>query len=198
MLPLSKNFLAGRRWIRENGGWPVAVNLDETQETSPTAGTPMEILNAYLASIKDLRAAYAGMTKDQLNARPVEGMWSAMEVLCHLVDTDLMTAMRIRAALQRDTPRLPAATIEELTAKLAVEARDAEEELTIFEVIRTQTARIVQSFPESALDRDFVLVKVTGEEVTKTVRPILTGITGHVGHHLKFVVEKRRALGLSA
>lgn len=155
-------------------------------------------IDAYLASIKDLRAAYDGMTRDQLEAHPVEGKWSAMEVLCHLADTDLMTAMRIRAALQRDTPRLPAATFEELTAKLAVDARDADEELTCFETIRNQTARIVGAFPESALDRELVLVKVTGEEVTKTVRGLLTGITGHVKHHLAFVVEKRKALGLAA
>jgi uncharacterized damage-inducible protein DinB len=155
-------------------------------------------VEAYLASIKDLRAAYDGMIKDQLDAHPFEGKWSAMEVLCHLVDTDLMTAMRIRAAMQRDTPRLPAATFEELTAKLAVGARDAAEELSCFESIRSQTARIVQSFSESALDREVVLVKVKGEEVTKTVREMLTGITGHVKHHLAFVVEKRKALGLAA
>jgi uncharacterized damage-inducible protein DinB len=156
----------------------------------------LSIIDAYLSGIADLRAALDGMTRDHLLAQPLEGKWSAMEVLCHLVDTDLMTAMRIRIALKRDTPKLPASTIEELTAKLAVDARDAEEELTIFEAIRKQTARIVQSFPESDLDREIVLVKVTGEEVTKTVRQLLTGITGHVKHHLGFVNEKRRAIGL--
>jgi hypothetical protein len=158
----------------------------------------LDILNDYLASFNDLRTAFDRMTRDHLFARPVEGKWGAMEVLCHLVDADLMTAMRIRAALQRDTPRLPASTFEELTAKLAVDARDAEEELTIFETIRNQTARIVRSFPESALDRNVVLIKVTGEEVTKTVRQLLTGITGHVKHHLGFVIEKRKASGLAA
>ncbi|MHC5540508.1 DinB family protein [Singulisphaera rosea] len=157
----------------------------------------MGILEDYLAGTTGLRDAYDGMTMDQLNAHPVEGKWSAMEVLCHLADTDLMTATRIRAALQRDTPRLPAATAEELTAKLAVEARDVEEEPTIFEAIRNQTARIVGAFPESALDRELILVKVTGEEVTKTVGQLLTGITGHAKHHLAFVVEKRKALGIA-
>jgi uncharacterized damage-inducible protein DinB len=157
---------------------------------------PPEI-EAYLGSIKDLRAAYHGMTKEQLHAHPVEGKWSAMEVLCHLVDIELMIAMRIRAALSRDTPRLLASTIEELTATLAVDARDAAEELTCFETIRNQTARIIRSFPESSLDRNVVLVKVTGEEVTRTVREFLTGMVGHVKHHLGFVIEKRKALGLA-
>ena len=154
-----------------------------------------DIVQSYLASCNDLLAAYEGMTKDQLNAHPVEGKWSAMEVLCHLVDTDLMTATRIRAALQRDAPKLPAATAEELTAKLAVDARDAEEELTCFETLRNQTARIVKAFPAVALCREVVLVKGTGEEVTKSVREMLAGITGHVEHHLAFVREKRKAMG---
>jgi uncharacterized damage-inducible protein DinB len=153
-------------------------------------------IEAYVASFNDLRAAYDGMTREQLLAHPVEGKWSAMEVLCHLVDIELMIAMRIRAALQRDTPRLPASTIEELTANLAVDARDAEQELTCFETIRNQTARIVQSFPAEALDRNVVLVKVTGEEVARTVREFLTGMVGHVKHHLGFVIVKRRAMGI--
>jgi uncharacterized damage-inducible protein DinB len=158
----------------------------------------MEILDAYLAGPGELRAAFDGMTRDQRLAHPVEGKWSAMEVLCHLVDADLSIALRIRAALRSDRPRMMAATMEEMTAKLAVEARDAEEELACFETIRNQTARIVRSFPEEALDREVILLKNTGEEVTWSVRKALTIITGHVGHHLAFVEEKRKALGLTA
>jgi uncharacterized damage-inducible protein DinB len=155
-----------------------------------------DIIGPYLASCDDLRAAYDGMTIDQLHARPVEGKWSAMEVLCHLVDTDLTFAMRIRAALKLDRPKLPAATMDEMTAKLAVDARKAEEELNCFETIRRQTARIVRSFPADALDREVVLVKGTGEEVAWSVRKALTILTGHVTHHLPFVHEKRRVLEL--
>ena len=158
----------------------------------------MNILDDYLAHAGELRHAYEDMNLEQLNAHPVEGKWSAMEVLCHLVDTDLMTATRIRAALQKNRPSLPASALEELTSKLAVEAREVSEELSIFETIRKQTARIVGSFPESALDREIVLVKPTGEDVTKSVRQLLTGITGHVKHHLAFVREKRQAMGLDA
>src|SRR5262245_51289110 len=77
-------------------GLPLSVQWAKHPHTEHPMSTETE---SYLASIKDLRAAYEGMTKEQLNAHPVEGKWSAMEVLCHLVDTDLMTAMRIRAAL---------------------------------------------------------------------------------------------------
>ena len=185
-----------------SGHWPVGLpDLLEWAEHLPVPRSELSMtsaIEAYLASYQDLRAAYEGMTNDQLHAHPVEGKWSAMEVLCHLVDIELMVAMRIRAALQKDTPRLAASTIEELTATLAVAARDAQEELTLFETIRAQTARILGSFPETALDRNVVLVKETGEEVTRSVREFLTGMVGHVTHHLGFVTEKRKALGLAA
>ena len=67
-------------------------------------GDAVEILEDYLSGLSELRAAYEGMSEDQLHARPVEGKWSAMEVLCHLVDTDLMTATRIRAAHRGKSP----------------------------------------------------------------------------------------------
>ena len=43
-----------------------------------------------------------------------------------------------------------------------------------------------------------VLVAADGAETARTVQQFLTGITKHVSHHLAFVYEKRRALGLAA
>ena len=128
-------------------------------------------------------------------ARPVPGKWSAMEVLCHLVDTDFSTAFRIRMTLTSISPRLTAASLVERSTILGAETRDPAEELVLFQAVRAQTARILRSLPANALDRQAVLVK-PGNEVTRTVRQFLTGITEHVMHHLTFVEEKRTALGL--
>lgn len=155
-----------------------------------------ELTTQYLAACKDVQSVYRGMSEEQLNAHPVEGKWSAMEVLCHLVDTDLTTAFRIRAALVSNSPRLQAFTVPELTKIPGVDVRDAAEEMTCFQTIRSQTARILRSMPPDILDRQVVLLKAGNEEALRTVRELLTGITSHVKHHLAFVVEKRRALGL--
>ena len=157
-----------------------------------------DVIEEYLAAIETVRAAFGDMSRELLFARPVAGMWSSQEVLCHLVDTDLASALRIRAALTRDCPRLQTATREEITTGLAVDARDAAEELTLFQTIRCETARIVRAMLPNALDRQAVLVTADGAETTRTVQQFLTGITKHVAHHLAFVYEKRRALGLAA
>jgi hypothetical protein len=155
-----------------------------------------EIIESYLAACAAVQTAFSDMGRELLMARPVPGKWSAMEVLCHLVDTDLSTAFRIRTTLASISPRLTAATPVERSTILGAETRDPAEEIALFKAIRTQTARILRSMPADALDRQAVLVKPGSEEVTRTVRQFLTGITAHVGHHLSFVEEKRLALGL--
>jgi uncharacterized damage-inducible protein DinB len=157
-----------------------------------------DVIGGYLAACGEVRAAFGDMSRESLVARPVANTWSALEVLCHLVDTDLVVALRIRATLTSDCPRLMAATREEMTTVLACDSRDAEEELTLFQTIRNETARIIRAMPPDALDRQAVLVKAGGVEVTRSIRQFLTGITGHVAHHLAFVHEKCRALGLAS
>ena len=155
-----------------------------------------EIIESYLAACAAVQTAFSDMGRELMMARPVPGKWSAMEVLCHLVDTDLTTAIRIRTALTSISPRFTAATRVELSTILGADTRDPAEELALFRAIRTQTARILRSMPADALDRQAVLVKPGNEEVTRTVRQFLSGITTHVRHHLSFVEEKRLALGL--
>src|SRR5262245_21644283 len=132
-----------------------------------------DVIEEYLAAVETVQAAFGDMSRELLFARPVAGMWSSQEVLCHLVDTDLTVALRIRAALTRDCPRLQTATREEITTGLAVDARDAAEELTLFQTIRCETARIVRALLPDALDRQAVLVAADGAETTRTVQQFL-------------------------
>ena len=44
------------------------------------------LIEEYLAGPDLLRRAVAGMTRDQLLARPIPGKWSTQQVVCHLAD----------------------------------------------------------------------------------------------------------------
>jgi hypothetical protein len=43
----------------------------------------MMLIEDYLAGPQLLRKAVAGMSQDQLVARPIPGTWSTLEVICH-------------------------------------------------------------------------------------------------------------------
>jgi uncharacterized damage-inducible protein DinB len=153
-----------------------------------------ELIDNYLAGPRTLRQAVAGMTPDQVRARPVAGKWSTLEVVCHLADFDPILADRMKRVIAEERPQLIGADEQRFAAALAYEERDLEEELTIIERTRSQMARILRTLPPEALRR----VGVHNERGPRTLEELLTTAANHIPHHVKFIADKRRALGLPA
>ena len=155
---------------------------------------PAELADAYLKGPADLRAAVAGMTRDQLIARPVPGRWSSLEVVCHVADFEPVFVERMKRVLAYDEPPLLLAADENLFFKaFRYHDRDVEEELAVVDATRRSTARLIRGLTLAQLARTGVhSIKglVTLEQVIRTV-------TGHIAHHVPFILEKRKALGLS-
>jgi hypothetical protein len=153
-----------------------------------------QMIDAYLAGVGALRRAVAGMSREQLVARPVAGKWSTLEVLCHLADFDPILADRMKRIIAEERPTLIGADENRFAAALAYQDRDAEEELAIIENTRRQLGRILRSLPQAALQR----VGVHNERGPLTLEGMLTTATNHIPHHVQFIEAKRRALGLPA
>ena len=151
------------------------------------------LIEQYLAGAGELRAAVAGMTHEQLVARPVAGKMSALEVVCHLSDFDPIYSDRMKRVIAEDNPTLVGADENRFLNALAYQDRDVEEELVIVERTRSQFARILRKVPEAALQR----AGTHTERGRCTLEQLLTGIIEHIPHHVSFIREKRRAMGLS-
>ena len=157
-----------------------------------SALTPL--IDAYLAGPATLRQAVAGMSREQLLARPVAGKWSTLEVVCHLADFDPILADRMKRVIAEERPQLLGADEKRFATALAYQERDLEEELVIIERTRSQMARILRTLPAEALGR----VGVHNERGPLTLEQLLTITARHLPHHVKFIEEKRKALGLPA
>ena len=151
-----------------------------------------ELIDNYLAGPRTLRQAVAGMTAEQARSRPVAGKWSTLEVVCHLADFEPIMADRMKRVIAEERPQLIGADEQRFAAALAYEQRDLEEELTLIERTRSQMARILRTLPPEALRR----VGVHNERGPRTLEELLTTATNHIPHHVRFIAEKRRALGL--
>jgi uncharacterized damage-inducible protein DinB len=149
-----------------------------------------ERIDAYLAGPALLRAAVAGMTRDQLLARPVPGKWSTLEVVCHIADFEPVYVDRMKRVIALDNPPLLGADESLFARHLAYHDRDLEEELRTVEVLRAAMARLLRSVPPAAFDR----TGVHSERGPMSVTELLATITGHITHHVKFIDEKRAAL----
>jgi hypothetical protein len=149
-------------------------------------------IETYLDGSHALRRAVQDMTRDQLLARPIAGKWSTLEVICHLADFEPILADRMKRIIAEDRPTLLSADEARYAATLAYHDRDVEEELAIISYTRSQLARILRTLPDSVLQREGVH-SVRGPV---TLEHLLAITANHIPHHLAFIVEKRKALGL--
>jgi hypothetical protein len=151
-----------------------------------------QLIDAYLAGPRDLRRLVTGMSREQLQARPVPGRWSTLEVVCHLVDSEQAWVHRMKRVLAEDRPLLIGYDEGRFAAALGYQGRDLEEELALLEGMRRQMAGILRGLPEGALAR----TGVHSERGLINLGEMLVAETEHVPHHLRFVREKRLTLGL--
>ena len=148
------------------------------------------LIEEYLAGPGLLRRAVAGMTREQLLARPVPGKWSTQEVVCHLADYEPIYADRMKRVIALKGPELLKGDPGLFAARLAYDQRDVEEELALIEITRKQMARILRALkPE-----DFQRTGGHSRDGALTLEVLLQRITAHIPHHVRFIEEKRRAM----
>ncbi len=155
---------------------------------------PHSLIDQYLAGPGQLRSALAGLNPEQLDAHPIPGKWSIKEVVCHIADYEPVYADRMKRVIAEDKPMLLAGSPDAFVARLAYDQRNVDEELSLIEIVRSQMARILRSLQPEDLQR-------TGNHSVRgpvALESLLQQITDHIPHHLAFVEEKKRAMGVGA
>jgi uncharacterized damage-inducible protein DinB len=139
-----------------------------------------------------LRKAVRGLSRDQLAARPVAGKWSTLEVVAHIADFEPILAERMMRVLSHERPLLMVADENLFAATLHYMERDVEEELGIIELTRKRMARVLRVLPADAANR----MGVHTFKGLVSLESILQSAVNHIPHHLTFIEEKRKALGV--
>jgi len=152
--------------------------------------SPTALTADYLAGIDLLQSAVAGMTRDQVLARPIAGKWSTLEVVAHLADFEPIFADRIKRILATDRPLLIAADEQPFAAQLRYHDRDIQTEVQLIAATRRQLACILHGFPPEAWQRCGIHSHVG----LVTVEQILTQAARHIQHHVPFIVAKKETL----
>ncbi|MFN0051953.1 MAG: DinB family protein [Planctomycetales bacterium] len=148
------------------------------------------LIDQYAQGAAALRQAVAGMSPEQLAARPIAGKWSTQEVICHLADFEPIYADRMKRVLAEENPGLPGGDPDLFAARLAYGTRDVAEELDLIDVVRRQMVRILSGLQPA----DFARTGIHSESGPLSLETLLTRITNHVPHHIQFIEEKRKAL----
>jgi hypothetical protein len=152
----------------------------------------LELTKAYGMGPQKLRQVVHGLNREQLLARPIAGKWSTLEVVCHLADFEPIMADRMKRIIAEEQPHLLGASEVRFAAALAYHDRDIEEELAIIEITRRQMCRILGKLPPAAFQR----LGLHNERGPLTLEGMLSSAINHIPHHVKFIEEKRQALGV--
>ncbi len=152
-----------------------------------------DLRNRFHTGIEKLSLAIEGLTKEDLLAHPIVGKWSIQECICHIVDFEPVIHDRMKRIIAIDNPLLIGADENRFAQRLFYNNRNIQEEIQLYKYLRLQMFHIIDKLSQSDYDRTGV-----HNEIGKvTLLDVLERACVHTEHHLRFVMEKRKALGKS-
>ena len=109
--------------------------------------TPEErqpLIEQYATGYDAVERSLAAFPAGQLTARPIEGKWTACEIIHHLADSEMRAAVRLRQLLAEDDPQIQAYDQDDYAARLRYNERtDIRAALEALRSARATTAQIV-------------------------------------------------------
>lgn len=148
------------------------------------------LIESYSGGAKLVREALRSVANVDLDARPIEGKWSVREVVCHLADSEIIYADRMKRVIAEDNPTFFEADPNLFGPALYCPRRPLDRELAVIEAIRAHMLPILQSCNA----RDFQRNGVHSLDGQMTLQTLLRRITDHIPHHVAFIEEKLRKM----
>lgn len=111
--------------------------------------TRQQLIDAYKDGYRVVAEALAGATKDDLDTSPGEGKWTIREIVHHLADSEMTSAIRLRLLIASVNPPIAGYDQEEFARKLYYTDRPIEASLDAFNAARRSTAEILDRLSET-------------------------------------------------
>jgi len=150
------------------------------------------LIDEYEAGGQKLKAAMAGLTKQEMLATPVAGKWSMHQLVIHMQDSDAVAIDRMKRIIAEDKPPLLIGYDEnKFVANLFYAEQSAEVAAELFDVSRKQFATVLRRVPDAAWNK----FGVHNERGKLTLLEFVQSYVRHLDNHLKHAHEKRAKLG---
>ena len=112
-----------------------------------------KLIDQYNDGYGVVAAALAGATKEELDARPAPGKWTAREIVHHLADSEMTSAIRLRLLVATDRPQIVGYDQDEFARRLHYN-RPIDASLEAFKAARVTTAEILERMSEADWARE--------------------------------------------
>jgi len=103
-----------------------------------------ELIAKYAAGYDEVINALEGIPKEKLSAHSLPGKWSAAEVVQHLADSEMTSAIRLRRLLVEEKPVIHGYDQDLFATRLAYNDRDLQPALEAFRAARSTTVQLLE------------------------------------------------------
>lgn len=137
---------------------------------------PLEVIGA---TATRLGAAVQSHGAEKLNRAPAPGKWSVREILCHLADSEIVFAFRLRQSLAEDHHVIQPFDQDHWAA--AYETYDAPAAVAVFSAVRRWNLAFISGLKTEALAKTLN----HPERGDMTLQTVIETMAGHDLNHLR-------------
>ena len=112
-----------------------------------------ELVQQYKAGYDEIVTALAGADDAALDRRPGPGKWTAREIVHHLADSEMTSAIRLRLLLAVNNPKIEGYDQEEFARRLYYD-RPIEASVEAFKSARRTTGEILARMTDAEWSRE--------------------------------------------
>ncbi|HEY0077295.1 MAG TPA: DinB family protein [Pyrinomonadaceae bacterium] len=149
-----------------------------------------ELIARYEAGYDEVVRSLEGLEGEQLTAHPLPGKWSASEIIHHLADSEMTSAIRLRKLLVEDNPVIQGYDQEAFANRLRYNERDIAPSLEAFRAARATTAQLLAKMTED----DWTREGQHSESGRYTVEDWLRIYAAHAHGHAAQIARLREAV----
>jgi len=113
-----------------------------------------DLIKVYEAGYDEVAASLEGFPSSRLADHPIEGKWSACEVVQHLADSEMTSAIRLRRLLVEDHAVITGYDEKLFATRLGYNERDMNPALEALRAARATTAQILARLSEDDWKRE--------------------------------------------
>src|SRR5215475_12535148 len=103
-----------------------------------------KLIAKYAAGYDEVVSVLEGFPKDKLTANLIPGKWSAAEIVQHLADSEMTSAIRLRRLLVEDNPVIQGYDQDLFAKRLRYNDRDIAPALEAFRASRATTSQLFE------------------------------------------------------
>jgi hypothetical protein len=113
----------------------------------------VELINRYKEGYEEVLRSLEGFTDEQLSARPLPGKWTAREIVHHLADSEMTSAIRLRKLLAEENPQIQGYDESFYARRLNYNERDIAPALDALRAARATTGQLLDTMSEEDWSR---------------------------------------------